>query len=202
MRLAALVVVASVAKAQDTTVVVVRHLPAQQDTTVTVRHIAPAPQATAPAAGSRLAPQYGAQRYGLRNSALYAKDPFLGTTLSFLFPGGGQYYAGNAGKGFLLTALAIGAPIIGYANVNHHPNDGFNSPGGPGSGCDSFGQNGFDRGCRGIDWTPAAIGLTVGIGSWLYGMATAGSDVQHWNQAHGVRFVAGPGRVGFAVAVP
>ncbi len=201
MSLAALVLVASVAKAQDTTVVVVRHLPAQQDTTVTVRHLAPAPQAsTAP----RVAPPYGAPRYGLRaNNGVYAKDPYLGTTLSFLFPGGGQYYAGNDGKGFVLTALAIGAPIIGYANVNHHPSsDIVNTPDGPRSACDVFGPGGQAPGCRHTDWTPAAIGLTVGIGSWLYGIATAGTDVQHWNQAHGVRFVAGPGRVGFAVAVP
>jgi hypothetical protein len=52
------------------------------------------------------------------------------------------------------------------------------------------------------DYTPAAIGLGVGITAWLYGMATAGSDVQHWNQRHGVRFVTAPGRAGFAVALP
>jgi len=200
--LASVVLVASVAKAQDTTVVVVRHLPAQQDTTVTVRHIAPAPQAAAPASAPRMAPPY-APRYGLRaNNGVYAKDPYLGTTLSFLFPGGGQYYAGNDGKGFLLTALAIGAPIIGYANVNHQHADIVNTPDGPMSACDVYGPGGASPGCHRTDWTPAAIGLTVGIGSWLYGIATAGTDVQHWNQAHGVRFVAGPGRVGFAVAVP
>ncbi len=199
--LASVVLVASVAKAQDTTVVVVRHLPTQQDTTVTVRHIAPAQQA-APA--PRMAPApYGAPRYGMRSSTgVFAKDPNLGTTLSFLFPGGGQYYAGNDGKGFLITALAIGAPIIGYANVNHQHGDIAETPGGPMSACNVFGPGGQTQGCHRTDWTPAAVGLTVGIGSWLYGIATAGSDVQHWNQAHGVRFVSGPGRVGFAVAVP
>jgi hypothetical protein len=203
MSLAALVLVASVAKAQDTTVVVVRHLPAQQDTTVTVRHLAPAAQPAGPVAAPRVAPApYGVPRYGLRTNGVYAKDPYLGTSLSFLFPGGGQYYAGNNGKGFLLTALAIGAPIVGYANVNHQHADIVNTPDGPTSACNVYGPQGASPGCRRTDWTPAAIGLTVGIGSWLYGIATAGTDVQHWNQAHGVRFVAGPGRVGFAVAVP
>ena len=32
--------------------------------------------------------------------------------------------------------------------------------------------------------------------------ATAGTDVEHWNQAHGVRFVAAPGRVGVAIPFP
>jgi hypothetical protein len=204
MSLAALIFAASVAKAQDTTVVVVRHLPAQQDTTVTVRHIAPAPQA-APRASiePRMAPPYGAPRYGFRSTGLYAKDPNVATSLSFLFPGGGQYYAGNSGKGFLITALAIGAPIIGYANVNHNPSSTIvETPDGPRSACDVYGPGGAVSGCHHTDWTPAAIGLTVGIGSWLYGIATAGTDVQHWNQAHGVRFVSAPGRVGFAVAVP
>jgi hypothetical protein len=180
--LAALALLASAAQAQDTTVVVVRHLPEARDTGVVVRHLTPAPQ-------QRSAPPM-AQRYGNRSTTLYAKDPNLGSMLSFIFPGGGQYYAENAGKGFAITALAIGAPIIGYANVQHDRGC-FNNPGG------------FADPCRhGTDWTPAAIGLTVGIGSWLYGIATAGTDVQHWNQKHGVRFVSAPGRVGFAVALP
>jgi len=48
----------------------------------------------------------------------------------------------------------------------------------------------------------ALIGLGVGITAWLYGIATAGRDVQHWNQAHGIRFVRAPGRFGIAVPVP
>jgi hypothetical protein len=97
--------------------------------------------------------------------------------------------------------LGIGAPIVGYANVNR--NDGaFN-----GYGCGIYnGPSGVVGGgpCREgrTDYTPAAIGLGVGITAWLYGVATAGSDVQRWNQAHGVRFMTAPGRVGFAVAVP
>ena len=185
--LAAFALLASAAQAQDTTVVVVRHLPEARDTAVVVRHLTPAPQRTAPPM---------AQRYGTRSTARFAKDPNMGTLLSFVFPGAGQYYAGNQGKGLMITLLAIGAPIVGYANVHH--DDGqigssgcFNNPGG------------FNERCPGhTDWTPAAIGLGVGITSWLYGVATAGSDVQHWNQAHGVRFISAPGRVGFAVAVP
>ena len=137
-----------------------------------------------------------AQRYGTKSTALFAKDPNLGTMLSFIFPGGGQYYAGNEGKGLAITLLSIGAPIIGYANVRR--DDGQFG----GSGCFNN-PGGFAGSCRGrTDWTPAAIGLGVGITSWLYGVATAGTDVQHWNQKHGVRFVSAPGRVGFAVALP
>jgi hypothetical protein len=190
--LAALALSAAAAKAQDTTVVVVRHIPAQQDTSVVVRHLAPPPQ--------RSVPPFSAPRYALRSGAVIAKDPRLGTMLSFVFPGGGQYYAGAQAKGLALTLLGIGAPIIGYANVNrdHGPYNGY--------ACGIYnGPTGMYGGgpCRGQrDYTPAAIGLGVGITAWLYGMATAGTDVQHWNQAHGVRFVTAPGRAGFAVALP
>jgi hypothetical protein len=199
--LTALTLLASVAGAQDTTVVVVRHIQPAQDTVVSVRHLAPAQDTVVQ---RRTAPMYP-PRYALRPPAnmVLAKDPNVGTSLGFLFPGGGQYYAENNAKGFLLTVLGIGAPVVGFANVTRErpiyngvgpaPAGYFNCSGGPGyyGGCG-------DR----YNWTPAAVGLTVGIGAWIYGIATAGTDVQKWNKAHGVRFVATPGRYGFAVPVP
>ena len=183
--LAAFALLASAAHAQDTTVVIVRHLPEARDTGVIVRRLTP----------QRAAPPM-TRRYGTRSTTLFAKDPNMGTMLSFIFPGGGQYYAGDEGKGLAITLLSIGAPIIGYANVHHEDRQS------GGSGCFNN-PGGFSGGCRErTDWTPAAIGLGVGITSWLYGVATAGTDVQHWNQKHGVRFVSAPGRVGFAVALP
>ena len=194
---AAFTLLASAANAQDTTVVIVRHLPAQQDTGIVVRHLAPPPQ--------RTAPPYGTPRYALRSTAVVAKDPKLGTMLSFVFPGGGQYYAGANGKGLALTLIGIGAPIIGFANVNRDQT--YYGQGAPTSGynCGVYNTSPMygSGGCRNrTDWAPAAIGLGVGITAWLYGMATAGTDVQHWNQAHGVRFMTAPGRAGFAVALP
>jgi hypothetical protein len=199
--LSALALLASVASAQDTTVVIIRHIPAQQDTSVVVRHLSlPAPQRSAP-------PPYGAPRYALRPTAVVAKDPNVGTMLSFVFPGGGQYYAGAQAKGLAITLIGIGAPIIGFANVSRDRTY-YNGFGPPPSGSDCIvyagGPSYYGGGsCRGrYDWTPAVIGLGVGITAWLYGIATAGTDVQHWNQAHGVRFVTAPGRAGFAVALP
>jgi hypothetical protein len=189
--LTAAILTAASAKAQDTTVVVVRHLPAQQDTTVVVRHIAPAPDQTAP---RRVVAPYGAPRYGLRSSTVLAKDPNVGTMLSSSFPGAGQFYAGAGGKGLAITLVAFGAPIIGFNDV--HRERTYINPSGT---CPNFGCG---NGHYNYDWTPAAVGLGVGIAAWIYGAATAGTDVQHWNQAHGVRFVAAPGRVGFAVVVP
>ncbi len=187
---AAFLMLAAGAHAQDTTVVV-RHLTPQQDTTVTVRHIAPAQASTAPAGAPSASAPYGRPRYALR-SAVIAKDPNVATSLGFFFPGAGQYYAGMPGRGFAITAIAIGAPIIGYSDVNRQP--------GYDCGTTRFGAELVCGGRR--DYTPAAIGLGVGITAWLYGIATAGTDAQRWNQAHGVRFVNAPGRVGFAVAVP
>lgn len=194
---AAVLLLAATAHAQDTTVVVVRHLPPQQDTNVVVRHIDPQPQPARAAV-------YGPRRYAPRGATLFAKDPNFGSFLSFIFPGGGQYYADMPGKGLALTLIGIGAPIIGFNSVNHDRGYGGYGPP-PGSNCIAYasGPAYYGGDCRGrTDWTPAAIGLGVGITAWLYGVATAGHDVQHWNQAHGVRFVSGPGRVGFAVAVP
>jgi hypothetical protein len=187
---AALFMLASAAHAQDTTVVVVRHLPQQQDTNVVVRHLSPAQQRTGP---------YGASPYAPNRTSVLAKDPHFGSFLSFIFPGGGQYYADRPGKALFLTALGIGAPIIGFNAVNR---DRYYYGGGCATYASGPGYPGsFD--CRGrYDWTPAAVGLGVGITAWLYGIATAGTDVQHWNQAHGVRFVTYPGRAGFAVALP
>jgi hypothetical protein len=186
--ISAFLVLASGASAQDT--VVVRHLGTAQDTGVTVRHIAPQP-GTAPSAAPAAARPVGAPRYALRpNTTVIAKDPNIATSLSFFFPGAGQYYDGLPGKGLAITAIAIGAPIIGYANVNRDYTTCYNSAFG-GAECRTH-----------RDYTPAAIGLGVGIATWLYGIATAGPDAQRWNRAHGVRFVNAPGRVGFAVAVP
>ena len=179
--LAALMLIGSAARAQDTTVVVVRHLPAQQDTSVVVRHLAPAPRLVSP---------YATPRRPAPANGIIAKDPRFGTFLSFIFPGGGQYYADKPAEGLALTMLGIGAPILGENAAIHDGGDCYATPG-------------FYGGyCRHRDYTSAALGWTVGIASWLYGVATAGTDVQRWNQAHGVRFMYAPGRVGFAVAVP
>jgi hypothetical protein len=202
--LTALTLLASAANAQDTTVVVVRHIQPAQDTTVSVRHLGTQADTAARAVPPRRVFVPYAPRYVLRRNVIPVKDPYLGTSLSFLFPGGGQYYAGNTGKGFMLTLLGIGAPVVGYANVTRD-RPIINGVGTPPPGyynCSANGS-GFFRGCGyRYDWTPAAIGLTVGIGAWLYGIATAGTDVQRWNRAHGVTFVQGPGRMGFAVPIP
>ncbi len=194
---AAFILLTAAAHAQDTTVVIVRHIEPKQDTNVVVRRLAPPPRATVSRTPARYAPN---------STGVVAKDPSIGTMLSFVFPGGGQYYAGKQAKGFAITLLSFGAPIIGYASVRR--DDAYHSGFG-GSDCVGFAAtnqqppplNGIY--CRGrTDWTPAAVGLGVGIVSYLYGVATAGTDVQHWNQAHGVRFVTGPGRMGFALALP
>jgi hypothetical protein len=190
----ALLLLASAAQAQDTTVVIVKHIPSVQDTGVVVRHIdadsataRPAPRRMQPPMG----PPYGSRYPASNTNTIIAKDPRLASSLSFIFPGGGQFYAENPGKGFLITALSIGAPIIGYNSVQH---------GGNWVGCYP-GQGGPCYQTR-TDWTPAAIGLTVGIGTWLYGIATAGNDALKWNKAHNVRFVVEPRRFGLAVAMP
>jgi hypothetical protein len=191
--LAASLLLASALHAQDTTVVIVRHIGTQQDTNVVVRRLTPPPERSTAARGP--------VRYPARSNVL-AKDPQLGTMLSFVFPGGGQYYAGNQGKGLAISLLAFGAPLVGFAAADWRHDDVVITPGGARSACNVYGPGGVSSGCHSRDWTAPGIGLAVGIGSWIYGIATAGTDVAHWNQAHGVRFVTAPGRMGFAVALP
>lgn len=205
--LVAMLLSASSALAQDT--VIVRHVAPPQDTAVVVRHLAPPPDAGGliyripppgsppPAYVSPNAPQV----YGPRPLAfsLPPKDPGVGTMLSIFFPGGGQFYAGDEGKGAALMFLGIGAPIAGI--LASQPNGwGYGSNQ---SHCNSapFGFSSNNT-CRGYNPGPAAVGIGVGAAAWLFGVATAGTDVEHWNQAHGVRFVAGANRVGVAIPFP
>jgi hypothetical protein len=101
----------------------------------------------------------------------------------------------------MLTLLGIGGPVVGYANVTRE-RPIYNGVGIPPAGYYNCPAGVFARCGYRYDWTPAAVGLTVGIGAWLYGIATAGTDVQKWNRAHGVTFFHAPGRMGFAVPVP
>lgn len=192
--LAGLLLLASALHAQDTTVVIVRHIAPKQDTNVVVRRLTPPPERA-------VAPR-SAAGYPARSNGVIAKDPNIGTMLSFVFPGGGQYYAGQTGKGLAITLLSFGAPIAGFAAADWRHDDVVVTPGGPRSACNVYGPGGVSSGCHSRDWAAPAIGLGVGIVSYLYGVATAGTDVQHWNQAHGVRFVTALGRMGFAVALP
>src|SRR5471032_2652872 len=87
--LTASLLLASALHAQDTTVVIVRHIGTQQDTNVVVRRLTP-PQERAEAP-QRATVARGPARYSPNSNGIIAKDPRLGTTLSFVFPGGGQY---------------------------------------------------------------------------------------------------------------
>lgn len=208
--LTALILLASAALAQDTTVVVIRHIPAASDTSVVVRRL-PGPSAAAASTRSQPPRRSGPAnppRIGARSAGFLPKDPYTGTLLSVLVPGGGQYYAGATAKGAVLTLLGYGAPLMGLASVTHEHSswDGFHSMGTTGHDCYMLGgSRGFPQAsdCHGrSDWTPAAIGLGVGAGAWLYGIVTAGSDVQRWNKAHGVRLMVAPGRMGVMVPIP
>ncbi|HTR79387.1 MAG TPA: hypothetical protein VMH39_14820, partial [Gemmatimonadaceae bacterium] len=199
--LAAVVVSASPVWSQDTVVVrhvgappdsvVVRHLGSPADTTVVVRHLAPqdtsaarqpaAPQGTVPLVRRIPPPPPGGPRAVIVPRPLaYSfppKDPALGTSLSMLIPGGGQFYAGKPGEGMALLLLGYGAPIVGVIQSQ-------NEYDGSSYSCDRgspFGGQGYR--CRGnYDAGPALVGIGVGLGAWIYSIATAGTDVARWNQ--------------------
>jgi hypothetical protein len=197
--LVAMLLSASPALAQDT--VIVRHVGPPQDTAVVVRHIAPPPgliYRIPPPGSNAPPPAFGPRPLAFR---LPPKDPGLGTMLSVVFPGGGQFYAGEQGEGAALMVLGIGAPVLGI--LASQPNAWNNGPSYSGANCNST-PFGFRSGgtCRGYNETPAVIGIGVGAAAWLFGVATASTDVERWNQAHGVQFVSAPGHGGVAVPFP
>jgi hypothetical protein len=197
----AMLLSASPALAQDS--VIVRHITPSQDTAVVVRHL-PAAQDGTPLV-TRIPPPPPNARpvFPLPRPLAFRlppKDPGVGTMLSIFFPGGGQFYAGAEGKGAALMFLGLGAPIAGLiASQSNTWNNGYSN-----GRCNGYESPfGFQSGsCHGYNPGPAEVGIGIGAAAWLVGVATAGTDVEHWNQAHGVRFVAQANRVGVAIPFP
>lgn len=88
------------------------------------------------------------------------KDPGTATLLSFLIPGAGQMYAGEAGKGGALFVLAYGAPITG-ALLSTYETDA--------------------KGVTRWNFGPLYAGTIVGLGAWIVGWGSAASDARTHN---------------------
>lgn len=123
-------------------------------------------------------------------TAVAPKDGTVGVLLSLLISGGGQFYAGKAGKGasFLIGSIAGSALLLSAASDCGYYDS-----------CDD--QSG-----------KAAVGLFLALGSWVTSMVSAPQDVREWNRLHGFQpaavrpyIGAGPGRtarVGVRLALP
>jgi hypothetical protein len=103
------------------------------------------------------------------NPAPY-KDPGTGTIIGAVFPGGGQYYAGETGKGLVITGIAFAAPIVGALMTT---DDILN--------CTSL-ECTVDKGTM----LPLWVGAGVGLGAWLYGIIDAAPAARRANERNGV----------------
>jgi hypothetical protein len=120
-----------------------------------------------------------------RPSVVYAaKDGGTAVLFGFLLTGAGQFYAGNNTKGAILLGLSLAEVTTAVAVIGN---------------CDPY--------CSDSDISTAEVLLLPAVFNWVYGMATAPSDVRKWNEAHGVvarvRPVIEPreGRMGVGLAV-
>ena len=93
------------------------------------------------------------------------KDGSTAVLFSLFLTGAGQMYAGKTGKGVGLLLGAIGAFAVGAATT--------------GSNCSAAL---YDDSC---DVGPLVAGAAVGVGLWIYSMASAPNDVREYNRARG-----------------
>lgn len=90
------------------------------------------------------------------------KDPTAATLFSVVLPGGGQMYAGETGRGFLILAGAFGSLIVGGAIA------------------------GDDQENEEVGGAIAAIGF---LSFWIYGMIDAGDAAHRTNEKRGIEIV-------------
>ena len=89
------------------------------------------------------------------------KDGAVGVLFGFLLTGGGQFYAGNNGKGVALLGLSLAEVVTAVSVINR---------------CDPY--------CCDSEITTAQALLLPAVFNWVYGMATAPGDVRRWNEEH------------------
>lgn len=86
------------------------------------------------------------------------KDPTTATLIGLVITGGGQFYAGETGKGFLLLGGSLAAVLAGSALS--------------GVKCSSGSSGLFTGGCH-VDETPLDIGVGIALGAYVYGIIDA-----------------------------
>jgi TM2 domain-containing membrane protein YozV len=106
------------------------------------------------------------------------KSETMAATWSELVPGGGQFYAGKPGKGFVLLGVAVGGAAIAFS-------------------CDA-----------GVECLPnLVLGSLVSLASVAVGRLTAPGDAREYNEKHARRTAIAPvldrhdGRTGLGLAL-
>ena len=130
--------------------------------------VAPAPptvQASPPTANQQPQPAPS------RSTSLAPKDGTTATLFSFLLTGGGQMYAGEPGKGFVLLGIGLGGAALAVSAASNVETCGY------GSYYDTCGEP---------DYGLVYVGLGVSAFSWVVSMVDASRAAHRYNVKHGI----------------
>ena len=106
-----------------------------------------------------------------RDSAVYKyKDPGTATLISVLITGGGQFYAGESGKGLFLMGGSLAAVLLGASASDAGTIE-----------CDWYDCYTTDE-----NLTPFYLGVATAVGLWIYSVADAGSAARRSNERNGL----------------
>jgi len=113
------------------------------------------------------------------------KDPNVALHMSYIFPGGGQFYSNESGKGALQLSLFIGGIILAIAEAPYDeaydvPTDYYYSDG-TYAYTDyetEYKHHGNDGACAG--------GIVLALGSWIWSVADAPGCAEKYNREHGL----------------
>jgi hypothetical protein len=103
--------------------------------------------------------------------------------MSYFFPGGGQFYSDESGKGALQLSLFIGGIILAIAEApydeytDHYDDDGYYL-------YTSSDHHGNDGACAG--------GIILALGSWIWSVADAPGCAEKYNRDHGLTLYEDP----------
>lgn len=93
------------------------------------------------------------------------KGPTAASLMSVFVPGSGHVYAGETWTGVTVFGISIGAPILGASATNFE---------------DSFWSD------EDVNMFPFILGLSVGVGAWMYGIFDADNAARAYNRTHGL----------------
>lgn len=108
------------------------------------------------------------------------KDPTLAFHLSCYYPGGGQFYSGQSGKGALQLGLVIGGIILAVAEAPQY--EDYYDYWGYYVGTEKTGGN--DGACT--------AGICLAVGSWIWSVVDAPGCAEKYNREHGLTLYEDP----------
>jgi len=97
------------------------------------------------------------------------KETGTATLWSVLITGGGQFYAGESGKGLALLGGSLGSVILGAALSTD-------------ATCDI---SGFNISCNEANFTPLYAGIGASLALWIYGIMDAPKAAKRTNAKNG-----------------